>query len=298
MSSLDHRNSAVAADPDCDSALRSACDAESLELPPLPRIAAEVMRLAALDAATAGLESTTSDRELAALIQHDLALAAQVVRAANCALYARATPVTSLRQAISWLGMIEIRKIAYAFAIKGQLFAASRFRGELSRLWQESVRTALFAQELARLKRRNVETAYLCGLLHRAGVAVILWRLGRGEVAPDPSDRAVLESLASGLEADVGVKLAEHWRLPRGVSMCLRHWRIPQAAPAHRVEVAQTALARALAVTDDHIANRPVASDILTHAQPLLSELDLYTDDLAPLLERRATLFAAAAAFV
>jgi len=136
----------------------------SLDLPPPPQIAAEVMRLTRGDA-VAGEAGDTSAQELAQLIQRDIALAGQVMRVANSALYARRTPVVTLPQAIAWLGIREIRNIAFAVAVQGQVFNSSYFRNEMTELWRESVITALFAQEIARLKRRNVESAYLCGLL-------------------------------------------------------------------------------------------------------------------------------------
>jgi HD-like signal output (HDOD) protein len=47
--------------------------------------------------------------------------------------------------------MREIRNIAFAVALKGQIFASTYFRAEMTDLWRESVITALFAQEIARL---------------------------------------------------------------------------------------------------------------------------------------------------
>jgi HD-like signal output (HDOD) protein len=280
-----------------DSALRSACDAESLELPPLPRIAAEVARLAAMATSDSADTAITSDRELATLIQNDVALAGQVMRVANSALYARSSPLSSLRQAIAWLGMIEIRKLAYGFALKSSLFAATTFRDELTRLWGESLCTALFAQEIARVKRRNVESAYLCGLMHRAGLAVILWRLGRHEHSPTSPAGADLDAFAAGLEASVGVRLANAWGLPRAATACIRHWRTPLAAHDDRIDVAQVALARAMAIGSAHGEPQALANELVQRGQPLLTAIDLYAEDLSALLERRAIITAAASAF-
>src|ERR1041384_2889968 len=128
----------------------------------------------------------------AKLIQRDVALAGQVMRVANSALYARRTPVVTLPQAIAWLGMREIRNITFAAAVQSQVFNSSYFRQEMNELWRESVITALFAQEVARLKRRNVESAYLCGLLHRVGLAISLARTGsaalKHRMTPDRSE--------------------------------------------------------------------------------------------------------------
>ena len=188
---------------------------------------------------------TPSTTELAKLIQRDVALAGQVMRVANSALYARRTPVVTLPQAIAWLGMREIRTIAFAVAVQGQVFASTYFRNEMADLWRESVITALFAQEIARLKRRNVESAYLCGLLHRVGMAVILAHVGAAVVKHRLTpDSAQVMRLAARHEARVGTQLAISWQLPPAVSAAIAHWRDPPAAEMSRTEVMEVALAR------------------------------------------------------
>src|SRR4051812_43054250 len=215
---------------DVDRLLHAAMADDSLELPPPPEVASEVMRLTRGDGITDGAADASS-QQLAALIQRDVALAGQVMRVANSALYARRTPVVTLSQAIGWLGIREIRNIAFAVAVQGQVFASSCFRREMADLWRESVITALFAQEIARLKRRNVESAYLCGLLHRAGMAVILNRVGaaalKHRITPDA---AVVLQAATRQEARVGTHLAIAWGLPPAVSAAITHWRDPVAA--------------------------------------------------------------------
>ena len=101
------------------------------------------------------------------------------------------------------------------------------------------------AQEVARLKRRNVESAYLCGLLHRIGMAVILSRVGSAVVkhgiSPEPGQ--VLQ-LAARHEARVGTHLAIAWSLPPSVAAAITHWRDPRSAELARTEVMEVALAR------------------------------------------------------
>jgi HD-like signal output (HDOD) protein len=81
--------------------------------------------------------------------------------------------VVTLPQAIAWLGMREIRKHRFRLSrSRARYFASTYFRTEMTDLWRESVITALFAQEIARLKRRNRRVGLSCGLLHRAGMAV------------------------------------------------------------------------------------------------------------------------------
>src|SRR4051812_24411746 len=129
------RPAAATATNDLDRVLHAAITDESIELPPPPQVVTEVMRLTRGEAANEAGDSSTS--ELAQLIQRDMALAGQVMRVANSALYARRNPVVTLPQAIAWLGIREIRSIAFAVALKGQIFASTYFRNEMSELWRE-----------------------------------------------------------------------------------------------------------------------------------------------------------------
>jgi HD-like signal output (HDOD) protein len=283
-----------------DSALRSACDPDSIELPPLPEIAQRVARLAGgdLDDDAQEAAASVSAVQLSLLIERDVALAAQVMRVANSALYRRGAPVVTLKQAIAWLGMLEVRKIAYGFAVRGELFASQIYRDELTRLWHESVVTALFNQELARAKRRNVESAYLAGLLHRVGFAVILWRLGRSARTAVASSNDEVRNFAAGFEAQVGAQLALQWNLPANVAAGIRHWRRPDAARTDRPDVLQLALARAIATyTIQAPPDAELPRDIAKGAQPWLDELGFYSTDLPMLFAERAKLLATAQSF-
>jgi HD-like signal output (HDOD) protein len=270
----------------------------SLDLPPPPQIASEVMRLTRGDA-VAGEAGDTSAQELAQLIQRDIALAGQVMRVANSALYARRTPVVTLPQAIAWLGIREIRNIAFAVAVQGQVFNSSYFRNEMADLWRESVITALFAQEIARLKRRNVESAYLCGLLHRVGMAVILSRVGsaviKNKVTPEAGQ--VLQ-LAARHEARVGTLLAISWSLPPAVSAAVTYWSNPPDAEMARTEVMEVALARQIS---DELRTPGVGGELpdsmLGPVSRWMDELSIYPDELFSIMAQRAAIYATAESY-
>jgi len=270
----------------------------SLELPPPPQIASEVMRLTRGDAVT-DEAAEGSAAELARLIQRDIALAGHVMRVANSALYARRTPVVTLPQAIAWLGIREIRNIAFAVALQGQVFTSTYFRHEMADLWRESVIVALFAQEIARLKRRNVESAYLCGLLHRAGMAVILGRIGeaalRHGVEPQPGQ--VLE-IASRHETRVGTQLSVAWSLPPAVAAAISHWRDPPAAEMARAEVMEVALARQIS---EELRTPGIGGELpdtlLGPVSVWMDELSIYPDELFSIMAQRAAICATAESY-
>ena len=270
----------------------------SLELPPPPQIASEVMRLTRGDALTD--EATEgSAAELARLIQRDIALAGHVMRVANSALYARRTPVVTLPQAIAWLGIREVRNIAFAVALQGQVFTSTLFRHQMADLWRESVIVALFSQEIARLKRRNVESAYLCGLLHRVGMAVVLGRIGeaalRHGVTPEP---APMLELASRHETRVGTQLSIAWSLPPAVAAAIAHWRDPPAAELARAEVMEVALARQIS---EEFRTPGIGGELpdtmLGPVSAWMDELSIYPDELFSIMAQRAAICATAESY-
>jgi HD-like signal output (HDOD) protein len=288
---------APAANLHIDRILDTAIHQDSIELPPPPQIAAEVMRLTRGEGAPDSADVGAA--ELAGLIQRDLALAGHVMRVANSALYARRTPVTTLPQAIAWLGIREVRNIAFAVAVQAQVFHSSYFRQEMADLWRESVIVALFAQEIARLKRRNVDSAYLCGLMHRAGMALIFGRVGvaalRHNVTPGMGH---LYELAARHEARLGTHLAIAWGLPPSVSAAIAHWRDPPAAGLARTEVMEVALARQISEElRTPGAGGELPDSMLGPVSKWMDELGIYPDELFSIMAQRAAICATAESF-
>jgi HD-like signal output (HDOD) protein len=293
-----NRPAPAPANTDLDRVLHAAMADDSMELPPPPQVVSEVMRLTRGEAAGAD-NNDASTTELAQLIQRDVALAGQIMRVANSALYARRSPVVTLPQAIAWLGMREIRNIAFAVALKGQVFASAYFRAEMTDLWRESIITALFAQEIARLKRRNVESAYLCGLLHRAGMAVILHNVGTAVVKNrlTPATEQVMQ-LAARHETRVGTHLSIAWQLPPAVAAAIAHWSNPPAAEMSRTEVMEVALARQIS---DEMRTPGIGGELpdsmLGPVSKWMDELSIYPDELFSIMAQRAAIYATAESY-
>ena len=252
---------------------------DGMEIPTLPAVAVEVERLTTDS-------DDTSPIKLAQLIQRDVSLAGQIMKVANSALYARRAPVVSLQQAIAWLGMREIRGIAYSFAVRGSLFRAGALTAQVAALWHESVAVACFAQEIARLKRRNVESSYLCGLLHRAGYALMLARLSKATTPKVALTPEVLMQFGVRAEAQLGARLALAWQLPPPVTASIARWRTPAEASESRQDVLRVVVARAFAAQ----LEAPAPAELLGVDMETLSELSLYPEDIATLLEKSAAI--------
>ncbi len=189
--------------------LQRRIDERCLQLPLLPRVVTEVLRLTG---------DTSADlRQLTALIEGDQSLAGHVLRTAQAAAFG-GLEVGSLRAALQRLGMRNIATIAITAAMGPKLFVAPGCEVLVRQLWQQSLGAALWGREIAALRRLDGEQAFLCGLLHRVGEPVILHEVMEASLrlgfAPDT---ALLQRLLARFGTRVGLELAAHWQLPDSV---------------------------------------------------------------------------------
>lgn len=254
--------------------------AGQLELPPIPATAAEVMNLCQLE--------STDAAKLSAVVHRDQTIASHVLRVANSAAYVGQVPCASLQQAVSRLGLQLIAEIATAVAVRGRMFTNPRCTRLLNALWQHSVVTGFFAKEIARVRRRNVDVAFLCGLLHDAGKAVLLDNVDLAGAGDAAIDEAVLVTALAEQHAAAGAVLASQWRLPEQIAEAMQFHHEPSRAQRFRDLAATVAFADALA---HHTAPGPFAeppTDAALRAHPALAVLNLYPDQVGGLLALEA----------
>ena len=201
----------TAAQPDSlEKALLERVETGILELPLLPKVAWKVMELSRAN--------NTDARQLSEVIHKDPTLASYVLRVANSPAYMPRMPITSLQQAISRLGLRQLGEIVFAASLQSRLFEAPGYEQEIQTLWQHSVGTAVYASEIAHLLSRSVEGAFLCGLLHDIGKAVIIQLLI--DLQNQEASMLVPTALDSLVETHhnyVGSLLAKEWGLPAHV---------------------------------------------------------------------------------
>ena len=135
-------------------------------VPLLPDVANRVVLLSS--------DPDSDAAQLAKLIQSDQALAGHVMRIANSAAYTPNASMVSLQQAVARLGMHLISEIALAASLNTKLFKAPPYEKRISEIWTHALCTGLWGKEVARISKKNVEAAFLCGLLHSIGCPVIL----------------------------------------------------------------------------------------------------------------------------
>lgn len=137
-----------------------------IEVPMLPEVANRALLLA---------QNPDSDAsEMAKLIHSDQSLAGHVMRIANSSAYTPLSNLVSLQQAIARLGMAVISEISLTAAIGSKMFSTPGYEQYVAGVWRHALATSLWAKEVARHCRSNVEVAFLAGLLHSIGRPAIL----------------------------------------------------------------------------------------------------------------------------
>ncbi len=218
-------------------ALRGHVDQE-LGLPLLPETATRVM---------AACQDENSDlQELAELVTHDQSLAVHILRVANSVAYAPREPILSIPQALGRLGLSTVSDISLAVALKERAFRVPGHEPRIRELWLHSVVSACYAREIAQLLRRNLDSAFLCGLLHDVGMAIVMQTVC-DLVPPAGISREVMESAMAEFHCEVGARIAQRWRLGPWIASAIRWHHEPSGARLLQEEVSVIALADELA---------------------------------------------------
>ena len=251
-----------------------------LDLPMLPKVTGAVIALT---------QDENSDMSaLAELVQKDQSLASRVMKIANSPAYCGVNPLNSLQQAISRLGMKTISEVALAASVGAKVFNVKGYENEVTYMWQHSLASSAWAKEIARIRRRNVESAFMCGLLHQIGKPVVLQTIV--DIIKENSIELTLEEIQSLIEEfyiTVGVTIGKDWELPNSVIECIEFHKEYDSAP----QAIQEAMICSAA---NQLATLLLTSEIINLESLMESEvmekLNLYEDDLQKLLDKSDTI--------
>jgi HD-like signal output (HDOD) protein len=200
-------------------------------LPPFPAVATKLLRVLS--------EQDVEVREVVSLIRADPALASELMRVVNSAIYGFPSHVSSIQNAVTLLGLETVRRFALAVSMKGFLHTALRL-DLLRRVWRHSLACGMLCEEISRAcstSQGSDDRAYTGGLLHNIG------RLGLFVAHPQAytevlSDPAVVDYLARERQTfgfdhcEAGAWLAHAWGLPQELEVVIAGHHQPPAKPA------------------------------------------------------------------
>lgn len=220
------------------------------ELPTLPQVAAQVLRL------VADPDSTTED--LQKVINTDQALTVQILKIANSAMFGMMREVRTVTQAIMTLGFSTIKSVVIASSAKN-LYSRGSVGLQERLLWEHALTTAMAGRGFSRqLRLPRAEEAFVGGLLHDIGKSVLgikfpdrYGALVR-QVYNDQSDLISLELDTFGFDhCMVGEALLHTWNLAESLEAAVRWHHDPHGAPEGlRGLTAIVALGNQLALTE------------------------------------------------
>jgi len=248
------------------------------DLPPLPQVAVQVLRIAA--------DPDASTDELRRVISTDLALTAQILKIANSAMFGMMREVRTLTQAIMTLGFSTIKSVVIASSAKN-LYSRGNAGLQERLMWEHALTAALAGRAYGKnLRFPRAEECFLGGLLHDIGRSVMgvkfpdRYGILVRSAYNDGTDLTELELETFGFDhAMVGEALLHSWNLAYSLEQAVRWHHEPAHAPEEeRPLTALVALGNVLALEQKIGVGRP---EHLTEAtRQALEILGLESNDL------------------
>lgn len=202
---------------------------DTLVLPTLPEVAVKVREAA--DNPEINL------LEMSDVIAHDPALSARMIKVANSAFLGRAVKVSTLNQAVTRIGLRQIKNIATAMAME-QLFISKNkvVKEYLSKSWQKTVNVASSAITLLNLHLKenkhsslNIDTIALASLVYNIGILPILTEAERHQdVFANPQ---FLAQAIQKLGGRIGGQIMRTWDFTEDFIEVAELWANPKYKP-------------------------------------------------------------------
>jgi putative nucleotidyltransferase with HDIG domain len=198
------------------------------DVPPLPAIVVEVMRMTR--------NPSTTAKQLTDVISKDQGLTGNVLRLCNSAYYGLPRTVSSLNQAVMYLGFHTVRNLVITCSIHNFFNPKARIYGyDKGGLWIHVIACARVCDMICEKIRPDLrDTAYTAGLLHDLGQLII------GNQIEDTAD-SIIEVMVNDNLTDIqaeeaivgyshnvlGAVVAEKWNFPTELVHAIRYHHQP-----------------------------------------------------------------------
>lgn len=173
-------------------------------------------------------QSNTDSSQIAAVIRHDMSMSSQVLKLVNSAFFSLSKPITSLEDAITYLGLDTIRNLALMQHLFSQFTPAEYQEYGLNQLWQNSFYVASLTEKIVSTQSKTRTpcnaSPYIAGLLVNIGKLIFVrhfpevYRKIIAEAALGVRSEFEIEREHLGVShADIGGYLTSLWGLPREI---------------------------------------------------------------------------------
>ena len=227
--------------------------------------------------------------EIAGIVALDPAITGAIFKVAASPVFGQIRPRRTILEAVVLLGKTKVLAVATSTSLR--LKVTDIAPRTLEAIWGASHTVATHAWAAARRssKRALADSAFLTGLLHETGIALILQRhpehaqLCRGETKAIDALGTRLDTLLNVSHADIGAMIARGWKLPPEVADAIALHHSPPAAG----QVAEKPMLLAgLLAAGRQLAGYLPPAEFAQWTALLEDELGLDCDELVP--EREA----------
>ncbi len=199
-------------------------DLDNKKMPSFPQVAAKLLK--------AFKDDTASLEDLAKIIETDPGLSIRILEIVNSAYYGLGRKITALSEAMVYLGLNEIKKLAIEMTVFDKLFKPGQ-DSDFDRLlfWRHCLSVAVLSSLIAKeTQYPEPEEAYIAGLIHDLGKIFLdvrgIKNYGEFILQLTASTDQVIEKERSFIgmgHDDVGAYLCSVWKLPEKLTQVVKY---------------------------------------------------------------------------
>lgn len=211
-----------------ESDIKKILNLDKNKLPSFPQVAAKLLEVSK--------DETASLTDLSKIVETDPGISVRVLEIVNSALYGLGRKITALSEAVVFLGLDEIKKLAIGMTVFEKMFKSGHAE-QFDRLlfWRHCLSVAVLSKEIAKATGYpDPEEAYIAGLLHDIGKVFldIQGQRNYGDFiqALSLSVDLIIEKERNfiGLgHDDVGAFFCSRWKLPEKLTLAVKYHHQP-----------------------------------------------------------------------
>ncbi|SDU19330.1 HDOD domain-containing protein [Desulfobacula phenolica] len=198
------------------------------KLPSFPQVAAKLLKISG--------DKTSSLPDISKIVETDPSISIRVLEIVNSAMYGLGKKVTSLSEAVVFLGVDEIKRLAIGMTVFEKMFKFGHAK-QFDRLlfWRHCICVAVLSMEIAKeTGYADPEEAYIAGLIHDIG-KIFLDIKGKKDyndfiLELSLSTDLVIEKERSTIgigHDDVGAFFCSLWELPEKLIIAVKYHHQP-----------------------------------------------------------------------
>jgi len=218
-----------------------------------------------------------SIHDIVKILMADQILTSKILRVVNSAFYSPSSEITSLQQAIIFMGLKSVLSIVTVHTLGG---ISPGNPEEVKEILRHSLLCAFVAKKIAIALRLDPEEAFVCGLLHDIGKTVMLNLIADPGVTPE-----MKKELMGEYHSHVGFMLACAWNFSEVIKNTIKYHHAPQEAPANKKLIETVYVANVIANGQDVMDTVHNCSNLdFDKINEIISDLDSIKDSVVAII--------------